>query len=65
MTATSPTIGTLTCPHCGATQRAEIPQDRCVPFYVCASCDKTVQAKAGDCCVFCSYGDRKCPVGHE
>lgn len=53
---------TLTCPHCGAKQQAEIPEGKCVPFYVCNACGKTVQAKKA-CCVFCDYGDRKCPVG--
>lgn len=59
-----PTIGTLTCPHCGGQQQAEIPEGKCVPFYVCNTCGKTVQATKG-CCVFCDYGDRKCPVGHS
>lgn len=61
----SPIIGTLTCPYCGAKQQAEIPEGKCVPFYVCNACGKTAQAKAGDCCIFCSYGDRKCSMGHS
>ena len=55
-------VGILTCPHCGAKQQAEIPTDRCQHAYVCNGCGKTVSSRVGDCCVFCSYGDRKCSV---
>lgn len=55
------TFGTLTCPQCGAQQRATIPQDRCEQAYVCSTCGKTIAAAPGTCCVFCAYGDRKCP----
>lgn len=61
MTTTPPIIGTLTCPHCGGKQQAEIPEGKCVPFYTCNACGKLVQAKKV-CCVFCDYGDRKCPI---
>ncbi|WP_083812764.1 GDCCVxC domain-containing (seleno)protein [Arthrobacter sp. FB24] len=27
----------------------------------CAACGVTSKPKAGDCCVFCSYGDTRCP----
>lgn len=53
---------TLTCPLCSAKQEEEIPTSSCVPFYVCRQCGKMVSAKEGDCCVFCSYGDRACPL---
>lgn len=29
--------------------------DRCVFFYDCRGCGKTLKPKEGDCCVFCSY----------
>lgn len=53
---------TLTCPMCKAEQIAEIPSDSCVPFYKCGKCGQLIKAKAGDCCVFCSYGSKKCPL---
>ena len=65
MITTSPIIGALTCPRCGAKQQAEIPEGRCVPLYVCDACGEHIAAKVEDCCVFCSYGDRRCPVGHR
>lgn len=61
--AEQPLIGTLTCPHCGSKQQAEIPTGKCIPFYRCDACGKIVQATKS-CCVFCDYGDRKCSVGH-
>jgi hypothetical protein len=30
-------------------------------FYECTSCHELLNAKEGDCCVFCSYGDVPCP----
>lgn len=55
--------GTLTCPECGHKQKMEIPSKSCIPFYICESCGKTIQAKS--CCVFCDYADKACPVGHK
>lgn len=53
---------TLTCPGCGHQQRGTIPTTSCVPFYVCDGCKKTIRAAGKDCCVFCSYADRPCPM---
>ena len=52
---------TLTCPHCGHTERMTMSEDSCRVLYVCPGCDTRLQPKAGDCCVFCSYGDVPCP----
>lgn len=52
---------TLTCPHCGAARRETMPTDACLFFYECPACRAMLRPKAGDCCVFCSYGDVKCP----
>src|SRR5471030_2519062 len=51
----------LTCPTCGATTRELMPTDACVYFHECVSCHSLIRPKAGDCCVFCSYGSVKCP----
>lgn len=53
---------TLTCPKCGHKQQGEIPTTSCVPFYVCNGCQETIKAQGEDCCVYCSYGDKKCPL---
>jgi hypothetical protein len=38
-----------------------MPTDTCWFFYECAGCHTLLRPKAGDCCVFCSYGSAKCP----
>lgn len=52
---------TLTCPRCGAAQRATMPEDGCQFFYDCIACKAVLRPRAGDCCVFCSYADVRCP----
>ncbi len=51
----------LTCPKCGATSREKMPTDACIFFYECKQCHELLRPRAGDCCVFCSYGTVKCP----
>jgi len=38
-----------------------MPTDACRFFYTCSNCGMTLKPKPGDCCVFCSYADQKCP----
>jgi len=54
-------FSTLTCPNCGHPARLEMPTDACLFFHPCESCGVMLRPKPGDCCVFCSYGDAKCP----
>ena len=51
----------LTCPMCAFSVVETIPADRCVYFYECPSCHMILKSKPGECCVFCSYGDKRCP----
>src|ERR1035437_3473494 len=51
---------TITCPTCGHAAMETIPTDRCLFFYECRACKAVLRPKSGDCCVFCSYGDRRC-----
>jgi hypothetical protein len=51
----------LTCPNCGYSAAEIMPTDACVHFYECANCRTLLRPKAGDCCVFCSFGSIKCP----
>lgn len=51
----------LTCPACGRASREEMPTDACRFFHACAGCGTVLRPRAGDCCVFCSYGDVPCP----
>src|ERR1700722_13047340 len=52
---------TLTCPNCGAQTSETMPTDACIYFHECSNCHLLLRPKAGDCCVFCSYGSVKCP----
>lgn len=52
---------TLTCPHCGHATEETMPTDACQYFYKCKSCGVVLKPKAGDCCVYCSYGTQPCP----
>lgn len=55
------TQANLTCPVCGTVQRVEMPTNACQHFYVCVHCKTKLKPRPGDCCVFCSYADTKCP----
>ncbi len=52
---------TLTCPECGHAKEETMPTDACQWFYECEGCKALLRPLAGDCCVFCSYGTRRCP----
>jgi hypothetical protein len=51
----------ITCPHCTHSKVEEMPMDACQFFYECEGCGTLLRPKAGDCCVFCSYGSVPCP----
>ena len=51
----------ITCPHCGTAKIETMPTDACQFFYECSHCGMKLRPKPGDCCVFCSYGDKRCP----
>jgi len=60
--APSPVLeSVITCPKCGHRKQESMPTDTCQFFYECAGCRALLCPKAGDCCVFCSYGSVKCP----
>jgi len=51
----------IKCPKCGFEKREIMHENSCQFFYSCNSCDFLLKPKKDDCCVFCSYGDVKCP----
>jgi hypothetical protein len=51
----------ITCPGCGTAKAERMPADACQIVYVCTACGMRLRPKAGDCCVFCSYGSVPCP----
>lgn len=55
----------LTCPHCGLAVRETMPVDACLYFCECRNCKVLLRPKAGDCCVFCSFGSVRCPPIQE
>jgi hypothetical protein len=54
-------VSTITCPHCAHQAVESMPTDACQFFYDCKECGERLKPKAGDCCVFCSYGSVQCP----
>ncbi|HWQ38445.1 MAG TPA: GDCCVxC domain-containing (seleno)protein [Burkholderiales bacterium] len=52
---------TLVCPRCGLASEEQMPLDACVVVFECPGCHGLLRPKAGDCCVFCSYGSARCP----
>ena len=55
------TVATITCPECGVSTPGEMPTDACQFFWTCPACAKLIRPLPGDCCVFCSYADQRCP----
>ena len=56
---------TITCPHCRHQEAETMPTDACQFYYDCKGCGALLRPKAGDCCVFCSYGSMPCPPIQE
>jgi len=54
-------FSTIKCPHCGHQASERMPTDACQFFYDCTGCGELLKPNTGDCCVFCSFGDVKCP----
>lgn len=54
-------LSAIKCPNCGQEKSEKMPVDSCVYFYKCAHCDTLLKPRKNDCCVFCSYGNVKCP----
>ena len=58
------TTSEITCPQCGAHHVEVMPADARIYYYECTACGAMLKPKAGDCCVFCSYGSAPCPPVH-
>ncbi|MDO8648267.1 MAG: GDCCVxC domain-containing (seleno)protein [Candidatus Peregrinibacteria bacterium] len=54
--------GVITCPHCRSAALHPIPRDCCQYCVICEDCNARIIPKPGQCCVFCSHGDRRCTV---
>ncbi|MGY8942318.1 MAG: GDCCVxC domain-containing (seleno)protein [Flavobacteriales bacterium] len=51
----------ITCPQCGHQKVETLPTEVCQIRYTCENCKAELMPQGEDCCVFCSYGDHKCP----
>jgi hypothetical protein len=51
----------LTCPDCGSKQNVEMLESGYSYAYQCDSCSEIIEKKHESCCVYCSYGEVKCP----
>ena len=58
-------VSEIICPHCDHKKSEILPGDVCVIKYTCENCKKELTPKAGDCCVYCTYGSHKCPSKQE
>lgn len=58
---TNKLLATITCPECGNQTTEKMPENSCQYFWECHSCETVLKPKEGDCCVYCSYADKKCP----
>jgi len=54
-------VSVITCPHCGEAKHETMPTDACQWYYECTGCGRLLRPRAGDCCVYCSYGTVPCP----
>ena len=56
---------TITCPECGHKATEKMPTNACQYFYDCKGCGTVLKPRRGDCCVYCSYADKKMPAGAD
>jgi hypothetical protein len=61
MSETVKQLSTIKCPECGYAKEEHMLTDSCRILYQCQGCGVLIHPKPGDCCVFCSYGNEKCP----
>jgi len=58
---TNKRLAIITCPECGNQKTEKMPVNSCQFFWECDFCKTMLKPKEGDCCVYCSYADTKCP----
>jgi ssDNA-binding Zn-finger/Zn-ribbon topoisomerase 1 len=58
------TRATLTCPECNSRQDAIMPSEQKQHFYKCSNekCEANISSSEDECCIFCSYSNKKCPI---
>jgi hypothetical protein len=51
----------IKCPECGFEKEEIMSLNSCQFFYECENCKIVLKPNNGDCCVYCSFGNEKCP----
>jgi len=51
----------LTCPECLSHQKAEMISMEVSKIFECETCKEIIQANEDACCIYCQYGEVKCP----
>ena len=51
----------ITCPECGRVTMEHMPIEANMHAYECNACHALLRPKNGECCVFCSFSDERCP----
>ncbi len=51
----------LICPECGEKQKVEMSSSENTLIFECCSCKEIIQTTEDECCVYCQYGEVKCP----
>ena len=57
----SPVTSTITRPACDTQTTETMELNACRYLYVCPACGATLRPHPRECCVYCSYGDIRCP----
>lgn len=55
----------IRCPHCGHEEAEIMPTESCTIVYDCRGCGARIIPKPDSCCVFCSFGNVRCPPVQE
>jgi hypothetical protein len=58
-------ISTVRCPKCGFESPEQMPERYCLVRYECRMCGHIMVPGEGKCCIFCTFGDVKCPSMQE
>ncbi|MFX1512627.1 MAG: GDCCVxC domain-containing (seleno)protein [Promethearchaeota archaeon] len=56
------TESSLKCSNCGFVEIMAIPMGSCVIRHQCNKFETMLTPEVGDSCVYCSYGDTRCPT---
>lgn len=51
----------LSCPQCSGKQRIMVSLESSPQSYICKHCEQKVKTPQTQCCVVCSFSDKRCP----